>query len=275
MEKQYFIVVDGSHVGPLTKDQLRLKAIEPTTLVWCQGMPDWQQAMYVAELADVITQPGPSVPPAPGANAYGTYGQPQPQSYYAMMGGTRIGPETPDALAAQGLTPDTPVWCQGMADWMPASTRQELMDAISRHSYSGASSANPTYSQNTNTYYGQQNTCNPGQNQGNPYYGNSRNYPYGNDRRNQGQPVRTNWMPWAICATVGGIFSCLGVIFGIIGIVQANNANSSYAMGNDAMGDQANRTARTMTIIALILDGIGLIGNISLFSSGTNLLNML
>ena len=72
--------------------------------------------------------------------------------------------------------------------------------------------------------------------------------------------MRTNWLPWAIVATVAGFFtSCIGAIFGIIGIVQANKANSFYAQGFDAEGDAANSNAKTMTIIGLIFAGIGIL----------------
>ena len=75
-------------------------------------------------------------------------------------------------------------------------------------------------------------------------------------------------MPWAIVGTiVGALFSCIGMIFGIIGIVKANNANKAYAVGDETGGDMNNSSAKTMTIIALVLAGIGLIVNLVWFGS--------
>lgn len=257
MEKQYFIVVDGQHVGPLTKDQLRQKGITSATLVWCQGMPDWQPAMAIGELADIVnssaapSSPGYGMPSGgysqPGA---GSYGQPQSATlYYAMINGNRVGPYTPDVIVTQGVNPDTPVWCEGFQDWVAASTVPEIMDAISRRSPYNIPGGNNSYPQSGYPY---------GQPQGYPGY--------------TGQPFtntpHTNWLPWAIVGTVLGLGSCLGLIFGVLGIVNANKANNFYAYGNESLGDITNRTAKTWTIISLVLGVLGVIGNISLFSTG-------
>ena len=82
--------------------------------------------------------------------------------------------------------------------------------------------------------------------------------------QNQSPVVRTNWLNPAIIATVCGfIFSCIGGVFGIVGIIQAGKANDAFMMGYDAVGEQANSLAKTMTIISFVLSGIGLF--ISLF----------
>lgn len=61
------------------------------------------------------------------------------------------------------------------------------------------------------------------------------------------------------------ICSCIGLVFSILGIVHASKANNWYAVGNDMQGDSANQTAKTMTIIALVFAGLGIIGNIVYF----------
>ncbi|MDE5791623.1 MAG: GYF domain-containing protein [Muribaculaceae bacterium] len=40
--------------------------------------------------------------------------------YFAMIDGTRRGPYTLEELHSAGVTPDTYVWCKGMADWEKA-----------------------------------------------------------------------------------------------------------------------------------------------------------
>ncbi|MDE5850900.1 MAG: DUF4339 domain-containing protein [Muribaculaceae bacterium] len=41
--------------------------------------------------------------------------------YFAMIGDRRYGPMVLDEMEAQGVRPDTYVWCKGMDDWMQAS----------------------------------------------------------------------------------------------------------------------------------------------------------
>ncbi len=64
----------------------------------------------------------------------------------------------------------------------------------------------------------------------------------------------------AIVGTVtGALFSCLGMIFGIIGIVYANKANQFFNMAREKEGATANSTAKVMTIISLVIAAAGLI----------------
>ena len=58
---------------------------------------------------------------------------------------------------------------------------------------------------------------------------------------------------------VGFFTSCIGAIFGIVGIVQANKANTCYARGLEPEGDAANANAKVMTIIGLVLAALGLL----------------
>ncbi len=156
--------------------------------------------------------------------------------YYIIESGERRGPYMLDALRGLGITKDTLVWRQGLADWTKASELQELAPLFV-----------PDMPGVRNSY-GQQ--------------------PYGHSGYVKPESVphfdpykqRTNWLPWAIAGTVVGfLFSCIGVIFGIIAIVQANKANEAFAIGNEIGGEQANNTAKTMTIIALAFGGVGLI----------------
>lgn len=260
MEKKYYIVEDGRQCGPFSPEELRQRNITPSTLVWCQGMTGWEQAMSISELSDFFFGASAGYPsgektsPYPDFNASGNPVPPVEENvwtepYFAMMGGNRVGPESPAKLVAMGLTLDTPVWRAGMVDWMPASSQPELRAVLMSRGRPGVT---PNYP--AGTPYG------------NPQ-GAGGNYPYGSAPQGPGYGIPpTNWLPWAIVATVGGLLSCIGLIFGIIGIVNANKANRFYAMGYSAEGDSANSTAKTMTIIGLVLDGIGLLGSIMIFN---------
>ena len=54
MDKEYYIVVGDNRVGPLTMAQLAERGIEPSTLVWTAGMPDWARADTMPELAPLL-----------------------------------------------------------------------------------------------------------------------------------------------------------------------------------------------------------------------------
>lgn len=63
--KNYFILEDGQQVGPLSVDELTSKHVNGSDLVWTQGMPDWQPAETVSELASAVAIQPPPAPPKP------------------------------------------------------------------------------------------------------------------------------------------------------------------------------------------------------------------
>ena len=202
--------------------------------------------------------------------------------YFIISEGQQAGPFPKEHLKARGVEKDTYVWREGLEGWVPASELPELQDifeetiiqAVPQQPYG---QPQQPYRQPQQPYrqpqqpYGQ-----PQQPYGQPQqpYGQPQQ-PYGQPQPPYGQPQpygnpvpHTNWMPWAIVGTiVGALFSCIGMIFGIIGIVKANNANKAYAVGDETGGDMNNSSAKTMTIIALVLAGIGLIVNLVWFGS--------
>ena len=170
--------------------------------------------------------------------------------YFVIINGVQSGPFPKDKLIATGLQPDSFVWRQGLADWVKAESLPELADIFMADSAFGgyARPEEPVNPYAGQYPYGQQ-----------PPYG-RRPDPYTIYGRDS-QPIpHTNWLPWAIVGTIfGAFFSCIGMIFGIIGITKANAANRFYNEGFEQNGDISNSSARTMTIIALVLGGIGLL----------------
>ena len=74
---EYYIGINNKQVGPLPVDELLRNGLKPDTLVWCQGMPGWEKAINVPELAALFAQPQPQyAPPAEG------YQQPYQQPQY-------------------------------------------------------------------------------------------------------------------------------------------------------------------------------------------------
>lgn len=221
-----------------------------------------------------------------------------PLQYYIVVDGQSTGPfSLEEILHHPRLTPDAMVWKPGLENWVAAHTMPELHPGFAANEPHKPQMP-PEYTQNNSPEYrdytqtsrnetnGFNQFANNPQYQENHTYNNRRGYhehnqyhdPYHNGPKYNPQyrpSFRTNWLPWAIVATVFGFFtSCIGAIFGIIGIVQANKANGLYARGFDTEGDAANSNAKVMTIIGLIFAGLGILfliffGNI--FSGFSNL----
>ena len=60
---QYFFADGDVQKGPFPIESLRAQGIKPDSLVWREGMGEWQRADSLAELASVIG--GASIEPAP------------------------------------------------------------------------------------------------------------------------------------------------------------------------------------------------------------------
>jgi TM2 domain-containing membrane protein YozV len=58
----YYIAAGSVQQGPFTVEQLRGMGLRPDTLVWGEGMPQWQPASLVSELQPVLAAAGPPIP---------------------------------------------------------------------------------------------------------------------------------------------------------------------------------------------------------------------
>ena len=70
-----------------------------------------------------------------------------------------------------------------------------------------------------------------------------------------------DWLVWAIVTTILGVFLSytIGFLFGGVGIIFSALANSAYKSGNIVDAQEKNRTAKIMTIISLVVNGLGLL----------------
>lgn len=190
--------------------------------------------------------------------------------YFIVVNGQQEGPFSFAELASKNLTPDTLVWYADLSGWTPASQIPELSGYIypSRNDY--GQQVPPSQSYNPNTNYGPQPgyTQQPGYSQKpgytqQPGFGQQSHTQPNNYQQPYGQLRQSKWLTWAIVSTIiGFLFSCLGGIFGIIGIVKANAANKAYSMGDVYGGEQNDSSAKLFTIIALCLGGVGLVAGI-------------
>ncbi len=77
---KYFIHIDGQQQGPFEENELLLHNVSPSTMVWCEGMPNWAPASQVQGLNHLFQgesqpQPQPQQSAPPGF-------QPTPQPQY-------------------------------------------------------------------------------------------------------------------------------------------------------------------------------------------------
>ena len=59
MNREYYYFTNGEQRGPLSIDQLKMAGIKPDTLVWTEGMDDWELAEDVGELKSILSKPPP------------------------------------------------------------------------------------------------------------------------------------------------------------------------------------------------------------------------
>lgn len=66
--KQYYVMLGGQRLGPMTFEELSGKNISKQAMVWHDGMDNWKPAGQVADLASLFASaPPPYVAPAPPA----------------------------------------------------------------------------------------------------------------------------------------------------------------------------------------------------------------
>lgn len=177
--------------------------------------------------------------------------------FFIIENGQQAGPFPKAALYNRGLTPQTLVWHQGLSEWTPAGNVAALADVFNPQPASTQVPPNSNYQQ---PFQQQQPYQQPYQQPGQAY---GQHHPYGQNN------VHTNYQTLAIIATiVGALFSCIGMIFGIIAITKSNEANRYFMMGDEMNGNLANNSAKTNVIIAFVLAGIGLVANIGILSAG-------
>lgn len=86
---------------------------------------------------------------------------------------------------------------------------------------------------------------------------------------NTTQSTIPNHLAWSIIATVVATLCCcpLGLL-GIVGIVQAAKVDKLVAAGDLAGAQAASNSAKTWSIVASVLAGIGLLINIGFYMTG-------
>lgn len=182
--------------------------------------------------------------------------------YYIIINNQQAGPMTVQQLLASGLRRDSMVWKQGMPAWTPAEQVPELMAALNMASTPNnpAPPQQQAWQQPQPTQAWQQQ---PQQQAWQPQPQQQQSWQQQPNGFQQGYiPTQVStWNTWAIISMILGLCSCIGLVLGIIGTVNINKAKSAYMAGDGMRGESLLSSGRTLTIIALIFDAIGLIIN--------------
>lgn len=70
LKMNFFIIFNGQQVGPIQKEQLKNFGLNPNTMVWTEGMPNWRPAYTVHELQDILREGSHTPPPFNGQYTY-------------------------------------------------------------------------------------------------------------------------------------------------------------------------------------------------------------
>ena len=150
------------------------------------------------------------------------------KQYYLVINGEKSGPFTIDQLATQQLTPETPVWTEGMSDWMPAQQVAELSSFFAPQT-PGPEMAQPTVPPQAPAYNAA------------PSYGNPQ------PQTPNGQVMPPNYLVWSILVT---LLCCIPG--GVVAIVYSTQVSSRFQQGDYAGANESSRNARKWVIISAI-----------------------
>ena len=172
--------------------------------------------------------------------------------YYLDAANQQQGPLDGNLLPSKGVTAQTLVWAQGMAEWTAAGQVAELQPL-----FQAAQPAQPQFQQPAQPQYqqyqqpAQPQVQQPEQPQYQQNYGQAQyqqHYAQAQQPGAQGfQPKPDNYLVWAILTTI-----CCCWPLGIVAIVYAAKVNNLYMTGQYQAAQEASANAKKWSIITAI-----------------------
>ena len=161
-------------------------------------------------------------------------------TYYIVENNQKAGPFTLEQLAARGISSDTNVWTEGMANWTPASQVSELQSLF----------VTPT-PQSTPSYEPE------------PAYtgGSSSSY----QDSNEYVPAPKDYKMQSIILIAVSVFCCglcagiVNLALGIMALMENNKIDGFYRSGNYEAAQAASDKAGKYVKIGFIVFGVGLV----------------
>lgn len=183
--------------------------------------------------------------------------------YWIIINNEQAGPFELEQLSSMPIRPDTPVWHEGLPNWVPAAQVDEIRNLFEAPQQNSAQQQEPDSQQNEtnsgdfeefkpqdNQGYGHQ------QQQGGYGYQQGNGYPQGNYTYQQKEPTENGEMPkcpdnylgWAIAAT---LLCCMPL--GIVAIVYASTVKTRYSRGDYEGAVKASDRAQWWIIFSIVL----------------------
>lgn len=169
--------------------------------------------------------------------------------YYLDAANQQQGPLDGNLLPSKGVTAQTLVWAQGMAEWTPAGQVAELQPL-----FQAAQPAQPPYQQPAQHQYqqpAQPHVQQTEQSQYQQHYGPAQYQQHYGPAQQPGaqgfQPKPDNYLVWAILTTI-----CCCWPLGIVAIVYAAKVNNLYMTGQYQAAQEASANAKKWSIITAI-----------------------
>ena len=174
--------------------------------------------------------------------------------YYLDAANQQQGPLDGNLLPSKGVTAQTLVWANGMAEWTAAGQVAELQPLFAAQPAAApAQPAQPAYQQPAQPAY--QQPAQPAYQQPQPAYQQPAYQQPAYQQPAQpaaGAPAKPdNYLVWAILTTI-----CCCLITGIVSIVYSTKVDGLYAAGQYAEAQAAAKSAKTWAIVGAILGGI-------------------
>lgn len=160
--------------------------------------------------------------------------------FWIIINGKAQGPYGVDEMLRRGATPSTPVWRQGMTEWVPAATVRELADYFA----DGSDGQAPGYTTPPPSPAVQ--TVTPIE----PQQANAYN-PYAAQGRQPSPelpPMPSTYLGWNIAAT---LLCCIPA--GIVGIIYSAMVRSKYSIGDYEGAAKASSRASLWLIISIVV----------------------
>ena len=156
---KYYIFHNNENHGPLEIREMEEYGLNPASLVWADGWPDWRNAGDVPEIQAYLEKtetearekretPPPPVqqytrntaeaytgttpPPPPGTIAEPLVCEDKDIEWYIAVNNREVGPVKESRLIGLGLAPDSLVWHDRLTNWTPASEVKELERLLSQ-----------------------------------------------------------------------------------------------------------------------------------------------
>ena len=141
-------------------------------------------------------------------------------NYYIIENGQQVGPLSLVQLKLRNITPDTPVWHEGMPQWGYVKDLPELKPITQRTT--------------TPPFYNQPSFQGYGQNQYSP------------------TPCPDNYLVLSIIATIMTVFCCFPFSIGIVALVFSLNVENKWKQGDYNTAIRYAKYAKNWAIISII-----------------------